>query len=183
MENRTSLLGLAAIASLASLVCACASTPQGTVQTTETSAAEIEKYASYCHTAAEQAPAGYAKSEFAADAVKRVETMIDAELSRRGYVKKGSCDDASMTVRTSTGRRAVVDAPTKGAQIRGASGIPETEGGLVIDLFDRASKAQVFHGYAHGEIDKGKVEDATLQAAVAKILERVPRSKQAPAAP
>ncbi len=57
-----------------------------------------------------------------------------------------------------------------------------TDGTLVIDIYDVATKKAVWHGVATQEINPAKVEQATIDAAVDAVIAQFPAGAAAPPA-
>lgn len=136
----------------------------------------MTKFGTYSFATAENAPEGYTRRTPRPEVLETVQRDIDTELLRKGYSR---APNGELVVRISTGSRTIEDQPT-GRQA--AVGVPEkeeTEGALVIDIFERDSGKQVFHGFAHDVVHDGKVEDAQIAKAVSKILAKVPSSTRA----
>jgi hypothetical protein len=159
---------------LALAACGGSSGPGPVVKTSGAEVLSLGRYKTYAYATAQNAPQGYAwQGAPRADVLERIVRDIDADLAGKGYVR---ADDGELLVRVSTGRRQVTDEPTGATAVVGAPSHEETEGALVIDILERASGKQVFHGYAHDVIRGDRVEDAQIQKSVSKILEPVPRS-------
>jgi len=152
---------------------ACSGPELSVAHTTGAEVSSLSTYATYTHQDAQYAPEGFAPGPLRAEVLDRVRRDVDAELGRRGYRVAA---DGQLVVRISTGARTIEKQPTGALAAAGASEIEQTEGGLVIDIFDRASGRSVFHGFAHGVVQGEEVEDEQLASAVSKILEPVPRS-------
>ncbi len=142
------------------------------VKTTGAEVSSISRYTTYTFALAEHAPEGYARRmPPRPEVLEQVQRDVDAELQRRGYQPS---PNGELVVRISTGSRIVEDQPTGGAAAVGAPAMEETEGALVIDIFERDSGRQLFHGFAHDVIRGEKVQNAQIAKAVSKILEKVP---------
>lgn len=141
------------------------------VETTETTAASVARHRTYTKENAQLAPEGFEASPLSIEARGKIQGMIDDQLIKRGYVPS---DDGELVVRVSTGRRTVYKQPAGRAAVVGAPAEPESQGQLVIDIFERASNEKVFHGFATDEVETGKLDDAKLAEAVSRILADIP---------
>lgn len=161
------------------LTAACGSTMK--VKTNEANnGADVARYRTFSQETAELPPEGYSRTNLTPEVTDIIYKTVDAELSRKGYVQAPPGTKAELVVRSSSGVRKVKKEPTGKALVVGAPATEETESQLVIDIFDTSGN-QLFHGYAHDEIEPGKVKEEHVDKAVAKILAPVPASTQAPA--
>jgi hypothetical protein len=143
------------------------------VHTTGADIASVGAYSTYTRTVAEDAPDGYARTAPPPDVVDEVRQDIDALLQQKGYKP---APDGALIVRVSTGTRIVMKEPTGTTAAAGAPATEQTEGALVIDIFERATGRQVFHGFARARIAGGRVDRDQIANAVSQILEPVPPS-------
>ncbi|MEP9359658.1 DUF4136 domain-containing protein [Sphingomonas sp. KR3-1] len=113
----------------------------------------------------------------------RVRGSIDRSLAARGYqpVEKGD-----FAIAFTLGRRdrvEVTDFGPYGPYYRGwgwGAGYRNvdvrnvTDGTLVIDLYDVATRKPIWHGVATQEIDPGKVDQAKIDTAIDAVLAKFP---------
>lgn len=154
---------------------ACATTP--TVNFDSDPAANFVSYHSYSW-AFRAAPNGMNPLLF-----ERVKASIDRTLAARGYTQS---DTGDFAVAFTLGRRDRVEVDDFGAYgpyyarwggwggYRNVDVRNVTDGTLVIDVYDTASKKPVWHGTATQEVTSAKVDDAKIDAAVAAVLANFP---------
>lgn len=172
------LVSLVAVAALA----ACGGSSSKTtsagsmrVKTTSADVSSLAGYTTYSHATAQNAPEGFTRGPLRPEVIEAARQDVDAELQKRGYV---SADDGELVVRISSGSRVVEDQPTGAAAAVGAPATEEKEGELVIDIFERASGKQLFHGFARDVLRRDEIDERKIAKAVTKILERVPARAQ-----
>lgn len=145
------------------------------VKTTSADVSSLARHGTYSHAVAEHAPEGFAAGALRPDVLEAAQRDVDAEMQRRGYV---SAENGELVIRISSGTRIVEDQPTGAAAAVGAPETKEKEGELVIDIFERASGKQLFHGFARDVLRRDTVDEGKIAKAVTKILERVPARVQ-----
>lgn len=144
-----------------------------TVKTTGAEISSLTRYRTYMHAIAENAPEGYARGALRPMVLEKAQRDVDAQLQTKGYQL---AENGELVVRISSGSRTVADEPTGSAGLAGAPGKLESEGALVVDIFERGSGKQLFHGFARDVVHGGEVKDEQITRAVSKILEPVPAS-------
>jgi hypothetical protein len=161
------LLDMALVAFL--LVGGCDTPKPPTVTTSGAEVSSLTRYGTYSYAPAEEAyaPEGYARGSPSPELLDRVRRDVDAELQQKGY---RYAENGELVVRISTGTRTVDRRIARGVRTL------ETQGALVIDILDRNSGAEIFHGLARDAIRNDKVDDEQIARAVSKVLEDVPRS-------
>lgn len=126
---------------------------------------------SYEFRAADTYPAGYSREAVTPAVSALAQQHIERELANRGYQKR---NDADLVVRLSTGRREVVKhRSTRRTRFVEADSV-ETQGALVVDVFDRQTEQRLYHGVAHDVVAAGVVDDRQIEEAVRRIFEAVP---------
>lgn len=133
--------------------------------------ATLVGHATYEFGPAEDAPTGFGRQSVTPDVLALARKHVDEELNVRGYKKH---DGGDMVVRLSNGRRLV----NEELQVAGGAGdseeFTETQGVLVVDVFDRSSQRRLYHGVAHDVVDADKVDDDQIKEAVHRILANFP---------
>jgi hypothetical protein len=147
------------------------------VKTTGADVSSIPTHRTYVHAGAKYAPEGYGLPEGRPEIIEEIWRNIDAEMQRRGYEL---AEDGELIVRVSGGRRTYDKQPTGRAAAVGSTATEGTEGALVIDILERATGKELFHGYAHGVLPAERAEPAQVQKAVSKIMQSVPERSVAP---
>ena len=158
------------------LSAACGLAGSAGTMTVKTSGAEVSslaRYKTYMHATAENSPEGYGRGPLRPVVLEKVRLDVDAQLQMKGYTL---AEYGELVVRISTGRRTIEDQPSGGAALAGAPATLETEGALVIDIIERASGQQVFHGFARDVVRGNEVKDEQLVQAVSRIVEPIPMS-------
>jgi hypothetical protein len=163
---------------LALVLAACGSaTSDLAVQTTGAEVSTLTGRETYTHAVAQNAPEGFARPDINPELMAKIRTDIDATMQSKGYTIAPPGTEAKLVVRISTGHRTVEKAPAGRRAAAGAS-TEETEGALVIDILDRASGKQIFHGFARDGLAGDRVEDSQIADAVRKILDPVPSAQR-----
>jgi len=117
--------------------------------------ATLVGHATYEFGPAEDAPTGFGRQSVTPDVLALARKHVDEELNVRGY-------------------RLV----NEELQVAGGAGdseeFTETQGVLVVDVFDRSSQRRLYHGVAHDVVDADKVDDDQIKEAVHRILANFP---------
>ena len=116
---------------------------------------------------------------------EHVRARVDAELARRGFEEARTGQRADLVVHYHASMTQRIDLRAIDAQYSSVHDEDEREtsvydvGTLVIDLVDRVTNVVVWRGWAEGSlegvIDRQESMEAQITAAVARILERLPR--------
>jgi hypothetical protein len=133
----------------------------------------IARHKTYSRADAKEAPSTYVKGELTPEVLDAVGAVVDEALTQKGYV--AADEKAELFVRISAGTRDVKSAMGSAGRA-GAGQQTDTQRGIVVDIFDRASNEQLFHGYALYEADPEVVDQSKIRAAVTSTLSTVPRS-------
>lgn len=151
----------------------CASTP--TVNTDHDATADFSRYHSYVWVYT-GTPQGMNPLMF-----ERVRASIDRSLAARGFRQDPNGDFA---IAFTVGRRDSVEVTDFGSYgpyyrhwgpgFRDVEVRNVTDGTLVIDIYDAATKKPVWHGTATQQINPDKVDPATIDVAVDSVLSRFP---------
>ena len=157
---------------------ACATGPSSTLQVKTNSAvvANVAAHRTYAHAVA-TTPAGYSEGRLTPETLAMARTRVDENLDAKGYVLAPTEEEADMIVRLSSGIRLRVQEPTGASANAGAPTETDIVGKLVVDLFDRKTGGQLFHGYARDEIHRDDVDGKKLGTAVRLILEPIPAAR------
>jgi hypothetical protein len=134
---------------------ACAS-PPATVETTSATINALARYHSFSFEAANAPPMGYHDSARGPEVIELAQPLVADALARKGFTH--ATQDGDLAVVVSVGRR-VVD---KEKQLSRTSVVimgervevvQVPEGTIVIDAYDRKTRARVWQGTATDEID------------------------------
>jgi hypothetical protein len=150
------------------------------VHTATNPAASFDGYRTFRFGSPEGAPAGYQMTARSAEVQRRLQPLIAAALTQRGYVE--ATGRADFFLKFGSGLRDV--------SIHESSGIagewlPDdenadfVEGSLVIDAFDGTSKAKVWHGASRAKIDPDRIDLPQLTRSVQDLLTAFPAVKAA----
>jgi hypothetical protein len=130
------------------------------------------------------APAGYDATPRSVEVQQRMRPLIAAALEEKGYVEVPEGGDFLVT--HGAGRRE--SRGTRQLSRRAVALMGETEqetsfleGSLVIDVYDRTAREQVWHGAATAEISQSGVDPQRLAETVQKIMAAFPPALHAPA--
>ena len=132
-------------------------------------------------------PPGYASGSRAEEVARRAGVFAATILSAKGYSVQP--DGGELLVRIGAGRRQstvplLLPVPLPSAlqagQIEATERQDVAEGALVLDVFDRATGAFIWHGAARVVIDPSAIDDALLQRATSAILAKFPPRKVTP---
>ena len=144
------------------------------VKTDDAKVAMVARHRTYSQEIAQTAPGTYAKGELTPEVVQEMGRAVDQEMGQRGYslVTDGS---GELVVRIAAGSRTSLDQPTGSAAARGgASATEATERGIVIDIFERATNEQLFHGYGRYDANPASMDEKKVREAVARIAATIP---------
>lgn len=150
---------------------ACGSTmpPGWLVDTKSSAAASFAAYRTFGFTPAEAPPAPFQVSARSFEVERRMRAVISGELVRKGYAEQPGPGHPDFVVgfasgcaeeRPFGGEAPLFEMPEKGA--------------IVIDAFDAASAAQVWHGTGEAEVDPERIDDRLLQMSVQRVLASFP---------
>ncbi len=165
---------------LVACLAACASTP--TVYTDHSPTANFSQYDSYTWSPDLQGMSPLVQ--------ERVVAAIDAQLQAKGWRRAAEGGDVTVVVRASTEAKQDVDTYYEQPMWGGwgwrnswmyGPGYPTTtvrnytEGTLVVDMFDTASKRAIWRGTATGTVSKDPQKNATaVQAGIIEMFEGFP---------
>jgi hypothetical protein len=105
-----------------------------------------------------------------ATGTRRSREHVNEELARRGYQRSKHAD---MTVRLANGRREVQDHLSP-EMVDEFAEYDETEGSLVVDVFDNGSHRRLYHGVARDFVSPDRVDDDQVKEAVHRMLAGLP---------
>lgn len=164
---------------LATGIVACA--PDVQVHAASVPAADFAQYRTYSFGVPEAAPVGYALTARSVEVERRLQPLIAAALEQKGYVASAG-REGDMVVRFASGaRERVVKRLSRMATAAGESAHHDyVEGDIVVDVFDGASRSQVFHGSASAEVDSVAIDDQLLGRAVRDMLATFPEERAVP---
>ena len=166
------ILGIVVLCTAAA-ACGASGSSGVTVKTSGAEISSIARYKTYMHETAKNPPEGYARGPLQPVTLEKARVQVDALMQAKGYVL---ADPGELVVRLSTGRRTTEEQPTGRTALAGAPEKVEIEGALVIDLIERGTDKNVFHGYAHDVASGGVATDEQITEAVGKILAPIPAS-------
>lgn len=124
----------------------------------------------------ETTPGGYQSSPRSGHVIELIQVTVAGVLERKGYTSAPQ-GEGDLRVVCSVGRRDVTAQRSRSWRVSALSERDEerdfVEGGLVIDVFDRAG-GQVWHGAATAEIDPKNPDDARVRDVAARVMEAFP---------
>lgn len=113
---------------------------------------------------------------------KLIREAIDRELAKHGY-QKVELAEAELVVTFAVGLREMIrieGADTTYGLLASAGESPTYyEGKLSIDLFERATRRHVWHGWGREPLDRGADAKVVIDAAVGEIMKGFPPEKSA----
>ena len=174
---------------LAALLCstcvvACSeSLPPPAIHTAAAPYAPFGRYRTFSFAAPQGAPDGYTLTPRSIEVQQKMKPLIAAALRDKGYVEVGEGGDFLVT--HGAGRR---DAKgTRKLSRRAVALMGETEqetsfleGSLVIDVYDRLTGEQVWHGAATAEINTSSINEQRLAETVQKVMAAFPAALRVP---
>jgi len=138
--------------------------------------ATLVGHSSYEYGPPESAPAGFARQSVSAGVVPLAQKHIDEEMAVRGYQQHPNAD---MIVRLSSGRRIVDErVPAPSTIDNGDPEYIETDGALVVDIFDAQSHRRLYHAMARDAVTADKIDDDQIKEAVHRLLAAVPAASR-----
>jgi hypothetical protein len=172
---------------LATVACAGAAQPvsparSANVHTMANPAVSFDRFKTFSIGLSEGPPAGYQATARTAEVYRRLRPLIASALAARGYTQVDARGD--LLVMYGSGVREVAIHETSSV---GAGWLPDdenadfVEGSLVIDAFDGASYARVWHGASRAEIKPEQIDDQRLQRSVQELIGAFPQAKAAAA--
>ena len=157
--------------SRSSLIAVAADKGAPVVTTTGGEMPNIAQHRTYTHASAKNSPEGWGMIEGKPEVVEAVWREVDAEMQKKGYELS---ENGDLIVRLAGGRRTYDKEPTGKAAAVGSPATEEVEGALVVDIFERGTGKQLFHGYAHGALPDDKPQPDQIRKALDKMFEDVP---------
>lgn len=160
----------------AGLIVVCA-LPAPTVQTAQAPYAPFGRYRTFTFEGSEGAPDGYAATARSIEVEQRMKALIGKELERKGYVETPEGGDFLVAYgagsREATG---TIRLSRIGVSVMGQNEEERTflEGMLVVDVYDRITKEDVWHGSAKAEISSSGIDEARLGETLRTMLEAFP---------
>jgi hypothetical protein len=118
---------------------------------------------------------------------QNIRAAVAAEMQKRGYVEAATDPDLKIAYETASQQK-IENSPVRvgvgvgnwGGNVGGSVGVSSAsvrnyqEGTLVIHAIDRARNAEVWQGSISGKMNKGGVEAAAVQRAVAAAMQDFP---------
>jgi hypothetical protein len=149
-------------------------------------AATFDRYRTFSFGPSEGAPVGYHVAARSAEVQSRLQPLIAAALTHKGYVLASGKGD--VYIMYGSGQRDLsTSEPSDDIRSRnvtvGAGWSPDdetadfVEGSLVIDAFDGAERKWVWHGASRGTINPDRIDDQQLQRAVEALIASFPTQK------
>jgi hypothetical protein len=148
------------------------------IHTATNPAVSFDRYRTFSFGAAESPPRGYTTSPWSPEVRDRVQPLIVAGLTQRGYASASGKGD--LVIMFGSGRRTVAVHESSGMA---GDWLPDDENGnfversLVIDAFDATSGVRVWHGSSHAEIDPARVNQGMLRRSVTALVATFPIAK------
>lgn len=179
-EARISLIG--ALACSACVAACSTSLPPPTVHTAAAPDAPFGRYHTFSFAAPRGAPAGYTPTARSVEVQRKMRPIIAASLRDKGYVEVG--EGADFVVTHGAGRRDATG--TRQLSRRAVTLMGETEqersfleGSLVVDVYDRLTGDEVWHGAATAEIAESGIDEQRLTDAVRRVMAAFPAALHA----
>jgi hypothetical protein len=158
---------------------AACTTPPATVETTSATINGLERYHTFSFDSASAPPVGYRATARGPEVIDIAQSLVADALAKKGFTHTSQEGDLAITV--SVGRR-VVDKEKALSRtsvvIMGdrVEVIQVPEGTIVIDAYDRHTRAQVWRGEATDEIDfdASKLDRARAVKTIDSVIARFP---------
>ncbi len=151
--------------------------PAPTVQTSQAPYAPFGRYRTFTFEGPEGAPEGYAATSRSISVEQRMRALIGKELQQKGYAEIPEGGDflvaygAGSREATSTIRLSRV-----GVAVMGQNEEERTflEGMLVVDVYDRITKEDVWHGTAKAELSSSGFDEERLTETLHTMMDAFP---------
>ena len=157
---------------------ACA-TPPATVETTSATIGGLERYHTFSFESASTPPTGYRSSARGGEVIDIAQPLVADALGRKGFTHASRDGDLVLVV--SVGRRVVdKEKPLSRTSVvimgDRVEIVQVPEGTIVIDAYDRSTRAQIWRGAATDEIDfdASKLDRARAVKTIDSIIARFP---------
>jgi hypothetical protein len=130
--------------------------------------AEFAKYETFTFGPANQPASSYETTARSLEVQRRLTSIVQASLEKRGYISGG--ESADLVIKISTGSGTMDDEKVQ----RGNPTDPTSSGFIGVDAYERATGAAVWHGSGVAEVDPQRIDDQLLAKAVELILRDFP---------
>lgn len=145
------------------------------VHTAANPSASFDRYRTFSFGPSEEAPPGHQTPVRFAQMQRRLQSLIAAVLTQKGYVPASG--EGDFFVMFGSSRREV--SPHESSSI-GMEWLPDdedadfAEGALVIDAFDAATGGKIWHGATSANIRPDRIDDHRLRRSVQELLAPFP---------
>lgn len=153
--------------------------PPATVETTGATIGALERYHTFSFEDASAPPNGYRSSARGPEVIDIAQSLAADTLARKGFTH--AAVDGDLVIVVSVGRRVVdKEKPLSRTSVAITGNRVEIvqvpEGAIVIDAYDRRTRAEVWRGAATGEIDydASKLDRPRAVKTIDSILARFP---------
>ena len=153
--------------------------PPATVETTSATIGALERYHTFSFENAATPPLGYRTTARGPEVIDIAQPLVADALGRRGL--RHTSQDGDLVIVVSVGRRVVDKEKTMSRTSVVIMGertevIQVPEGTIVIDAYDRRSRAEVWRGEATAEIDfdASHLDRARAVRTIDSIMDRFP---------
>jgi hypothetical protein len=153
--------------------------PPPTVETTGATIGALERYHTFSFERAATPPDGFHDSARGGEVIEIAEVLVTEALARKGFTHTDM--DGDLVVVVSVGRRVVDKEKPLSRTSVAITGdrveiVQVPEGAIVIDAYDRATRATVWRGAATGEIDydASKLDRSRAVQTIDSIMVRFP---------
>jgi hypothetical protein len=157
---------------------ACA-TPSATVETTSATIPGLERYRTFSFESAGTPPNGYRTSARGGEVIDIAQALVADALAKKGFTHTG--EDGDLAIVVSVGRRVVDKEKPLSRTAVVVSGdrveiVQVSEGAILIDAYDRTTRARVWRGGATDEVDfdASSLDKARAVKTIDSIIARFP---------
>ncbi len=157
--------------------------PPASIHTAASPNAPFGRYRTFSFEAPMGAPEGYTLTARSIEVQQKMRPLVARALLDKGYVEVA--EGADFIVTHGAGRRDAVGTRQLSRRAVALMGENEQErafleGSLVIDVYDRATHDQVWHGAATAEINTSGINEARLADTVGRIMAEFPPALHRP---
>jgi hypothetical protein len=155
-----------------------------TVHAEANPAARFDHYRTFSFGTPENAPPGYLMAKRSVEVERRLQGLVEAALTEKGYLPAFT-PRGDIVILFGTGQRDVQthqQSDVGGEWLASDENTDSTEGKLVIDVFDGATKTHLWHGSSRETVNPDRINDQRLRAYVHELFSSFPDAKVRPGA-